>query len=111
LYGKDRKIESDPRQDLGCGLFDDLTVVRIPSNLEMSCFPETNSCISGRNLVKDTSGILLAYSKNRKNKQMISQRAKEIDKTKNTLKVQQEKIQSAMKSTKAEIIFAAAAEY
>jgi esterase/lipase len=42
--------------------------------------------------------------KNRKNKQMISQRAKEIDKTKNTLKVQQEKIQSAMKSTKAEII-------
>jgi hypothetical protein len=33
------------------------------------------------------------------------------DKTKNTLKVQQEKIQSAMESKKAEIIFAAAAEY
>jgi hypothetical protein len=49
--------------------------------------------------------------KNRKYKQMISQRAQEIDKTKNTLKVQQEKIQSAIKSTKAEIIFAAAAEY
>jgi hypothetical protein len=43
-------------------LFDDLTVVRIPNNLEMSCFPETNSCISGRNLVKDKSGILPAYS-------------------------------------------------
>jgi hypothetical protein len=42
---------------------------------------------------------------------MISQMAKEIDKTKNTLKVQQEKIQSDIKSTKAEIIFAAAAEY
>jgi hypothetical protein len=28
----------------------------------MSCFPETNSCISGRNLVKDKSGILPAYS-------------------------------------------------
>jgi hypothetical protein len=49
--------------------------------------------------------------KNRKNKQMISQRAKKIDKTKNTLIVQQQKIQSAMKSTKAEIIFAAAAEH
>jgi hypothetical protein len=33
---------------------------------------------------------------------MISQMAKEIDKTKNTLKVQQEKIQSDIKSTKAE---------
>ena len=49
--------------------------------------------------------------KNRKNKQMISQRAKEIDKTKNTLEVQQDKIRSAMISKKAEIIFAAAAEY
>jgi hypothetical protein len=28
----------------------------------MSCFPETNSCISGRNLVKDKSNILPPYS-------------------------------------------------
>ena len=49
--------------------------------------------------------------KNRKNKQMISQRAKEIDKTKNTLEVQQDKIRSAMISKKAGIIIAAAAEY
>ena len=47
----------------------------------------------------------------RKNKQMISQRAKEIDKTKNTLEDQQDNIRSAMISKQAEIIFAAAAEY
>ena len=50
-------------------------------------------------------------TKNRKNKQMISEKAKEIDKTKITLEDQQEKIQSVIKSTKAEIIFAAAAEH
>ena len=49
--------------------------------------------------------------KNIKNKQTISQKAKEIDKTKNTLEVQQEKIQSAIESTKAEIIFATASEH
>jgi hypothetical protein len=42
---------------------------------------------------------------------MISQRAKEIDKTKNTLEDQQDNIRSAMISKQAEIIFAAAAEY
>jgi myo-inositol-1-phosphate synthase len=49
--------------------------------------------------------------KNRKNKQMISEKAKEIDKTKNMLEVRLDKIQLAMKSTKAENIFAAAAEH
>jgi hypothetical protein len=49
--------------------------------------------------------------KNRKNKQMISQKTKEIDKTKITLEVQQDKIRSAIESTRAEIIFAAAAEH
>jgi len=49
--------------------------------------------------------------KNRKNKQMISQKAKEIDKTENILEVQQEKIQSAIESTRAENIFATAAEH
>jgi vacuolar-type H+-ATPase subunit H len=47
----------------------------------------------------------------RKNKQMISERVKEIDKTTNILEVQQEKIQSAIESTRAEIISAAAAEH
>jgi K+/H+ antiporter YhaU regulatory subunit KhtT len=45
----------------------------------------------------------------RKNKQMISERVKEIDKTTNILEVQHEKIQSAIESTRAEIISAAAA--
>jgi hypothetical protein len=48
---------------------------------------------------------------NRKNKQMMLEKAKEIDKTKITLEDQQEKIQTAKKSTKAEIIFAAAKEH
>ena len=48
---------------------------------------------------------------NRKNKQLISKKAKEIDKTKITLEDQQEKIQTAKKSAKAEIIFAAATEH
>ena len=48
---------------------------------------------------------------NRKNKQLMSEKAKEIDKTKITLEDQQEKIQTAKKSTKAEIIFAAAKEH
>jgi predicted nucleic acid-binding Zn-ribbon protein len=43
----------------------------------------------------------------RKNKQMISERVKEIDKTTNILEVQHEKIQSAIESTRAQIIFAA----
>jgi esterase/lipase len=47
----------------------------------------------------------------RKNKQMISERVKEIDKTTNILEVQHEKIQSAIESTRAQIIFAAAAEH
>ena len=50
-------------------------------------------------------------NKNRKKKKMISQKAKEIDKTKITLEVQQDKIRSAIESTRAEIIFAAAAEH
>jgi hypothetical protein len=50
-------------------------------------------------------------TKNRKNKQMISQKTKEIDKTRITLDVQQDKIQSAIESTRAEIIFSAAAEH
>jgi hypothetical protein len=41
----------------------------------------------------------------------MSEKAKEIDKTKITLEDQQEKIQTAKKSTKAEIIFAAAKEH
>jgi hypothetical protein len=48
---------------------------------------------------------------NRKNKQLMSEKAKEIDKTKITLEDQQEKIQTAKKSAKAEIIFAAAKEH
>jgi translation initiation factor 2B subunit (eIF-2B alpha/beta/delta family) len=48
---------------------------------------------------------------NRKNKQLMSEKAKEIDKSKITLEDQQEKIQTAKKSTKAEIIFAAATEH
>ena len=48
---------------------------------------------------------------NRKNKQMMLEKAKEIDKTKITLEDQQEKIQTAKKSAKAEIIFAAAKEH
>jgi hypothetical protein len=48
-------------------------------------------------------------TKNRKNKQMISQKAKEIDKTKITLEVQQDKIRSAIESNRTQIIFAAAA--
>ena len=48
---------------------------------------------------------------NRKNKHLMSERAKEIDKSKITLEDQQEKIQTAKKSTKAEIIFAAAKEH
>jgi uncharacterized coiled-coil DUF342 family protein len=40
-----------------------------------------------------------------KNKHMIAEMAKEIDKTRNTLEDQQEKIQSGIKSTKAAIIF------
>jgi hypothetical protein len=48
---------------------------------------------------------------NRKNKQLISKKAKEIDKTKITLEDQQEKIQTAKKSAKVEIIFAAAKEH
>jgi hypothetical protein len=48
---------------------------------------------------------------NRKNKQLMSEKAKEIDKSKITLEDQQEKIQTAKKSTKAEIIFAAAKEH
>jgi hypothetical protein len=48
---------------------------------------------------------------NRKNKQLRSEKAIEIDKTKITLIDQQEKIQRAKKSTKAEIIFAAAKEH
>jgi translation initiation factor 2B subunit (eIF-2B alpha/beta/delta family) len=39
---------------------------------------------------------------NRKNKQLISKKAKEIDKTKITLEDQQEKIQTAKKSAKAD---------
>jgi esterase/lipase len=50
-------------------------------------------------------------SKNRKNKQMIAEMAKEIDKTRNTLEDQQDKIQSAIESTKAAIIFSVAAEH
>jgi esterase/lipase len=49
-----------------------------------------------------------------KNKHMIAEMAKEIDKTRNTLEDledQQEKIQSAIESTKAAIIFAVAAEH
>jgi myo-inositol-1-phosphate synthase len=46
-----------------------------------------------------------------KNKHMIAQMAKEIDKTRNTLEDQQEKIQSGIESTKATIIFAVAAEH
>jgi hypothetical protein len=42
---------------------------------------------------------------------MISQKAKEIDKIKITLEVQQDKIRSAIESTRAEIIFTAAAEH
>jgi hypothetical protein len=42
---------------------------------------------------------------------MISQKATEIDKTKNNLEDQHEKIQSAIESTRAEIIFGAAAEH
>jgi hypothetical protein len=42
---------------------------------------------------------------------LMSEKAKEIDKTKITLEDQQEKIQTAKKSTKAEIIFAAAKEH
>ena len=42
---------------------------------------------------------------------MISERVKEINKTKNISEFQQEKIQSAIKSTRAEIIFAADAEH
>ena len=45
------------------------------------------------------------------NKHMIAEMAKEIDKTRNTLEDQQEKIQSAIESSKAEIIFAVAAEH
>jgi hypothetical protein len=41
----------------------------------------------------------------------MSEKAKEIDKSKITLEDQQEKIQTAKKSTKAEIIFAAATEH
>jgi hypothetical protein len=41
----------------------------------------------------------------------MSEKAKEIDKSKITLEDQQEKIQTAKKSTKAEIIFAAAKEH
>ena len=48
---------------------------------------------------------------NRKNKQLMSEKAKEIDKSKITLEDQQEKIQTAKKSAKAEIIFAAAKEH
>ena len=48
---------------------------------------------------------------NRKNKQLISKKAKEIDKTKITLEDQQEKIQTAKKPAKAEIIFATAKEH
>jgi hypothetical protein len=46
-----------------------------------------------------------------KNKHMIAEMAKEIDKTRNTLEDQQEKIQTAIESTKAAIIFAVAAEH
>ena len=46
-----------------------------------------------------------------KNKHMIAEMAKEIDKTRNTLEDQQEKIQSAIESTKAAIIFSVAAEH
>ena len=46
-----------------------------------------------------------------KNKHMIAEMAKEIDKTRNTLEDQQEKIQSGIESTKATIIFAVAAEH
>jgi hypothetical protein len=42
---------------------------------------------------------------------MIAEMAKEIDKTRNTLEDQQEKIQSAIESTKAAIIFSVAAEH
>ena len=48
-------------------------------------------------------------TKNRKNKQMISQKANEIDKTKITLEVQQDKIRSAIESNRAQIMFAATA--
>ena len=46
-----------------------------------------------------------------KNKHMIAEMAKEIDKTRNTLEDQQEKIQLGIESTKAAIIFAVAAEH
>jgi hypothetical protein len=39
-------------------LFDNLTEVRIPKDLEMCCSPDTNSCISGRKFEKDKSGML-----------------------------------------------------
>jgi hypothetical protein len=48
---------------------------------------------------------------NSKNKHMIAEMAKEIDKTRNTLEDQQDKIQSAIESTKAAIIFAVAAQH
>jgi hypothetical protein len=39
-------------------LFDNLTEDRIPNDLEMFSSPGTNSCISGRNFVKDKSDTL-----------------------------------------------------
>jgi hypothetical protein len=42
---------------------------------------------------------------------MIAEMAKEIDKTRNTLEDQQEKIQSGIESTKVAIIFSVAAEH
>ena len=43
---------------VSCDLFNNLTEVRIPNDLEMCCSPETNSCNSGCNFVKDKSDIL-----------------------------------------------------
>ena len=57
-------------------------------------------------LLRDNIG-----KKNSKHKQLMSEKAKEIDKAKHTLEDQQEKIQSAIESTRAEIIFATAAEH
>ena len=63
-------------------------------------------------IVKYAQGLRDNIEKNnRKNKQLMSEKAKEIDKSKITLEDQQEKIQTAKKSTKAEIIFAAAKEH
>ena len=63
-------------------------------------------------IVKYAQGLRDNIEKNnRKNKQLMSEKAKEIDKSKITLEDQQEKIQTAKKSTKTEIIFAAAKEH